>query len=61
MQEHSAFVFNFIPEAIEITSLAKLTLETNQRLRPDKRGETTKGLFLKRRLIVEGGVKLNTG
>ena len=39
-------------EAIETSYLAKLTLETNQRLRPDKGRETTKGLFLKLGLIV---------
>lgn len=31
-------------ETIETTYLAKLTLETNQRLRPEKGIETTKGL-----------------
>lgn len=39
-------------EAIETTHLAKLTLETRQRLKPDKERETTKGLFLELGLIV---------
>lgn len=51
----------FMTEAIETIYLAKLTLETNQTLRPDKARETTKGLFLKLGLIVQGVVKLNAG
>jgi len=47
-------------EAIETTYLAKLTLETNQRLRPVKGREKTEGLFLKLGLIVQGVVKDNT-